>query len=178
MKIVFFCIENKYCFLVPIICFLLLDFYFRGFQTALIQKSGQEFLRMNLNLHMDPCILWCKLELIKALFPKHSSGQNSYLCTYIRLYMKTPIDFAGKPQWRNHFVVQIGGWHRLKSQTLCTEGVTQIVNSNMLFWAGKIWDPDSYGLSIQFRATTYPFLALLVCQSENTVKIANIIQGS
>eukprot|EP01036_Dinobryon_divergens_P027762 gene27762-36584_t len=44
-------------------------------------------------------------------------------------------------------------------------------------WAGKIWDSEAYGLSSQLKATAYPFVALLVCQSNRMVQVAEKVQG-
>ena len=47
----------------------------------------------------------------------------------------------------------------------------------MTFWAGQIWDSEAYGVGLQLKATTYPFLALLICHSNKTVQIADKLQG-
>ncbi len=41
-----------------------------------------------------------------------------------------------------------------------------------------MWDTEAYSLSIQLKASTFPFLALLVCQSERIVQVVNRIQGT
>jgi hypothetical protein len=60
---------------------------------------------------------------------------------------------------------------------LGSENVATYANQNLITWTGRVWDPEAYGLSTQLRATTFPFLALLVCQSNRTVQIAERIQG-
>ena len=47
----------------------------------------------------------------------------------------------------------------------------------MICWAGKIWDPEAYGLGIQLRNSTFPFLAVLLCQTDRTVQLADKIEG-
>lgn len=63
------------------------------------------------------------------------------------------------------------------NQVLCSETFSQFANQNVVCWAGKIWDPEAYDLSSQLRASSYPFLALLVCQSDRVVQIADRVQG-
>ena len=63
------------------------------------------------------------------------------------------------------------------SQVMCSESFSQFANQNVICWAGKIWDPEAYDLSSQLRASSYPFLALLVCQSDRVVQIADRVQG-
>lgn len=55
--------------------------------------------------------------------------------------------------------------------------VVDYANQHLVTWTGRVWDPEAYGLSTQLRATTFPFMALLVCQSNRTVQIADRIQG-
>lgn len=63
------------------------------------------------------------------------------------------------------------------NQVLCSERFSQFANQNVICWAGKIWDPEAYDLSSQLRASSYPFLALLLCQSDRVVQIADRVQG-
>ena len=63
------------------------------------------------------------------------------------------------------------------NQVLCSESFSVFANQNVVCWAGKIWDPEAYDLSSQLRASSYPFLALLVCQSDRVVQVADRIQG-
>jgi len=60
---------------------------------------------------------------------------------------------------------------------LSAPGLVNYSNQNLVVWAGRVWDPEAYGLSTQLRATTFPFVALLVCQSNRSVQIADRIQG-
>lgn len=62
-------------------------------------------------------------------------------------------------------------------QALCTEGISRFINENMIMWAGSVWHPEAYALSSQLRATSYPFLAVLICQSERAVQVADRISG-
>lgn len=63
-------------------------------------------------------------------------------------------------------------------QVLCTQSFSTFVDNEVMMWAGQIWDPEAYSLSIQLRATTFPFLALLVCQSDKVVQIVRRFQGN
>ncbi len=62
-------------------------------------------------------------------------------------------------------------------QVLGAPAVVALANENVVTWAGKIWDPEAYGLSAQLKASAFPFVALLVCQSNRVVQIAKRIQG-
>jgi hypothetical protein len=65
-----------------------------------------------------------------------------------------------------------------RRQVLCSERITRIVNGNeMLVWGGSVWDPEPYNLSLQLKVSTFPFLALLLCESERSVQILDRIQG-
>jgi FAS-associated factor 2 len=50
-------------------------------------------------------------------------------------------------------------------------------SGEVVTWAGQVWDPEAYNLSIDLQATTFPFVALLVCQSERSVRVLDRIQG-
>lgn len=64
------------------------------------------------------------------------------------------------------------------SQVLCSSRLTQVLgNDQVLFWAGRVWDPEGYALSSQLRASAFPFLAVLVCQSQRMVQIVTKVQG-
>lgn len=63
-------------------------------------------------------------------------------------------------------------------QVLCTQPVSQLVERDSLMWAGRVLDTEAYSLCSQFGVATFPFIALLVCQSERSVQIAVRIQGS
>lgn len=60
---------------------------------------------------------------------------------------------------------------------LAAPAVVTYANEHLVTWAGRVWDPEAYGLSTQLRASAFPFVALLVCQSNRTVQIADRIQG-
>lgn len=67
--------------------------------------------------------------------------------------------------------------NRFCRTTICSQEFSRTVNENTIFWAGSVWNPESYGLVLQLNVTVFPFMALLVCQSERTVQIADKIQG-
>lgn len=67
--------------------------------------------------------------------------------------------------------------NRFCRNVLCSQAVCNIANQQLISWAGKIWDPEAYGLSSQLKVTAYPFIALLVCQSNRVVQIADKIEG-
>lgn len=60
---------------------------------------------------------------------------------------------------------------------LCSQNVTRYIDENTVFWSGCVWDAEAYSLSTQLKASTFPFLALLVCQSERVVQVIDRIQG-
>lgn len=60
---------------------------------------------------------------------------------------------------------------------LCSQNITRYIDENTVFWSGSVWDPEAYSLSTQLKASTFPFLALLVCQSERVVQVIDRIQG-
>lgn len=66
---------------------------------------------------------------------------------------------------------------RFCREVLASQNVVNYANQNLVTWAGKVWDPEAYGLSTQLKVTTFPFVALLVCQSNRSVQIADRIQG-
>ena len=47
----------------------------------------------------------------------------------------------------------------------------------MIVWGGSIWNTEPYNLSLQLQVSTFPFLALLSCESERSVQILDRIQG-
>ena len=66
---------------------------------------------------------------------------------------------------------------RFCQSVLSAPGLVTYTNENMLTWAGKIWDPEAYGLSSQLKVSTFPFMAVLICQSNRTVQVVERIQG-
>jgi hypothetical protein len=62
-------------------------------------------------------------------------------------------------------------------EILCSESFKTFADENLLVWSGQVWDAEAYALSMQLRCSSFPFLALLVCQSERSVQIADKIQG-
>lgn len=67
--------------------------------------------------------------------------------------------------------------NRFCRNVLCSAAVSNIANQQLISWAGRVWDPEAYGLSSQLKVTAYPFIALLVCQSNRVVQIADKIEG-
>lgn len=83
--------------------------------------------------------------------------------------------------------------NRFCSQVLCSESVLRLVNGSdssgaeqqdssssggeVVAWAGQVWDPEAYNLSMDLNAASFPFVALLVCQSERSVRVLDRIQG-
>jgi FAS-associated factor 2 len=88
---------------------------------------------------------------------------------------------------------------RFCSQVLCSDNVLRLVNGNnnnnnsglhderddtgearsseVVTWAGQVWDPEAYNLSMDLNAASFPFMALLVCQSDRAVRVLDRIQG-
>ena len=60
---------------------------------------------------------------------------------------------------------------------LCTQNISHIIDENLCFWAGNIWSTEAYAISNQLKASCFPFLAVLVCQSERTVQVIDKIHG-
>lgn len=67
--------------------------------------------------------------------------------------------------------------HNFCTQILCSPRLIQLANEYAVTWVGKIWDPEAYGLSGQLKVTSYPFVALLVCQSARMVQVAKKFEG-
>lgn len=64
------------------------------------------------------------------------------------------------------------------SEVLCSQTMVDFVSqNNITTWVGKVWDLEAYGLCNQLHTSAYPFVALLVCQSERVVQVAERIQG-
>ena len=66
---------------------------------------------------------------------------------------------------------------RFCTSTLCSSNFKRFADENVLVWSGQVWDAEAYGLSMQLRTKTFPFVALLLCQSERDVQIADKIHG-
>lgn len=94
--------------------------------------------------------------------------------------------------------------NRFCSQVLCSDSILRLVNgrssrtdsdgecdtdterdrdsgstnsSEVVAWGGQVWDPEAYNLSMDLHAASFPFVALLVCQSDRSVRILDRIQG-
>ena len=66
---------------------------------------------------------------------------------------------------------------RFCQQVFCQTAFTNVANQHMVVWGGNVWDAEAYGLSSQLGVTSFPFMALLVCQSTRSAQIADRIQG-
>lgn len=62
-------------------------------------------------------------------------------------------------------------------QTLCAITAIQYMNQHVVFWGGSTDHAEAYNLSHVLKATRFPFLALLVCQSERSVQLIDRVQG-
>ena len=62
-------------------------------------------------------------------------------------------------------------------QVLCTRNVTMVLGDNAVTWAGSVWAPEAYELSLQLRASCFPFVAVLVCPSAREFNVVDRIQG-
>lgn len=60
---------------------------------------------------------------------------------------------------------------------LCQPSIQSICDQNMVSWGGNVHDAEGYTLAMQFDACAFPFLALVVCRSENKVEIVTRVQG-
>ena len=63
------------------------------------------------------------------------------------------------------------------SETVCSPDLKRFADDNILVWTGQVWDPEAYSLSMQLRSVTFPFVALVVCQSERSFHIVDKVQG-
>lgn len=60
---------------------------------------------------------------------------------------------------------------------LASPGVSRYISDNLLMWAGSVYDPEGFALTYQLKTKTFPFLCLLMPQSETIVQIADTFQG-
>lgn len=60
---------------------------------------------------------------------------------------------------------------------MCSQNMMNLASQNVLVWIGKVWDPEAYSLSAQFQVVSYPFTAVVVCQSNRAVQVVDRIQG-
>jgi hypothetical protein len=96
---------------------------------------------------------------------------------FLLVYLHSPLhDDTGKFCRFNS--LPLFSTEKSSRQVLCSERITRILNGNeMLVWGGSVWDPEPYNLSLQLKVSTFPFLALLLCESERSVQILDRIQG-
>jgi FAS-associated factor 2 len=89
--------------------------------------------------------------------------QNAHIQSkFLLVYLHSPLH-----EESDHFCKHV----------LCGRELAALFAGPVLLWAGSVWDPEAYGLSSQLRASAFPFLALLVCQSPRMVQIVDKIQG-
>lgn len=63
-------------------------------------------------------------------------------------------------------------------QVLCSPNVLRQVNGqDILMWGGNVWDAEPYNLSMQLKVSSFPFMALMLCESERSVQILDRVQG-
>jgi hypothetical protein len=67
--------------------------------------------------------------------------------------------------------------NRFCRNVLSSQNLINLTNQHMVVWANSIWNPEAYALSTQLRASSFPFLALLICESNRYIRIADRIQG-
>lgn len=63
-------------------------------------------------------------------------------------------------------------------QTFCTQSFSAFADQHVITWIGNVWDEQAYTLGNQLRVTQFPFLALLLCQSDRMVKVIARQEGS
>ena len=66
----------------------------------------------------------------------------------------------------------------LSRQSFCSPTFNQLADNRLVVWGGSTDHAEAYNLSQVLRATRFPFLALLVSQSERSVQLITRIQGS
>jgi FAS-associated factor 2 len=67
---------------------------------------------------------------------------------------------------------------RFCSEVLSSQSVLDFAaQNNVTTWVGKVWDREAYQLSTQLKTAAFPFVALLVCQSDRAVQVAERVQG-
>jgi hypothetical protein len=87
--------------------------------------------------------------------------------------MRTPHGFAGFT--RDNTLLLTNPDIR---QVLGADSVLRTFNgNNLLTWGGNIWNAESYNLSLQLKVSTFPFLAVMCCESDRSVQIIDRIQG-
>lgn len=62
-------------------------------------------------------------------------------------------------------------------EVLCSPQFIELTQGGVVTWGGRVFDPEAYGLSAQLGVSAFPFMALLVCQSNRVAQIADRIQG-
>ena len=67
--------------------------------------------------------------------------------------------------------------NRFCAGVMCSQNFKNFADENVLVWSGQVWDPEAYWLSMQLRSTTFPFMALLLCETESYFQIADKVQG-
>lgn len=65
-----------------------------------------------------------------------------------------------------------------RRRTICSPTLRQLTDQRLVLWGGSTDHAEAYNLSQVLRSNRFPFLALLVCQSERSVQLIDRIQGS
>lgn len=63
-------------------------------------------------------------------------------------------------------------------QVLCSPAVREYLDEHLVVWGGSVHQAEAYNLSNVLKATRFPFLALLACQSSRSVQLLERIQGA
>jgi hypothetical protein len=63
------------------------------------------------------------------------------------------------------------------TDVLCAPNVSRYIESKFILWGGSVCDVEGFALMYQLKCKTFPFLCVLLCQSETLVQVADTIQG-
>jgi len=61
---------------------------------------------------------------------------------------------------------------------LCTEVITEFVNTNFLFWMGSVALSEGFKVSAELGATTFPFLAVICYNVKGEPTLVDTIEGT
>ena len=62
-------------------------------------------------------------------------------------------------------------------EVLCSPNIVRYIDNNFLFWGGSVSDVEAYALTYQLKCKSFPFVCVLLCQSEALVQILDTMQG-
>ena len=60
---------------------------------------------------------------------------------------------------------------------LTSESVSRYLGEHFVVWGGSVADTEAFALTYQLKVKSFPFLCVLICQSETLVQIVDTIQG-